>query len=62
MPSMSALRRASALLILATDRVEANLRRAQDYADSHGLKLRPHTLEWQRFPMSNSDDIFRRYV
>jgi D-serine deaminase-like pyridoxal phosphate-dependent protein len=29
-------------VLIDVDRVEANLRRAQDYADSHGLKLRPH--------------------
>ncbi len=29
-------------VLIDIDRVEANLRRAQDYADSHGLKLRPH--------------------
>jgi D-serine deaminase-like pyridoxal phosphate-dependent protein len=29
-------------VLVDLDRVEANLRRAQDYADAHGLKLRPH--------------------
>ena len=29
-------------VLIDLDRVEANLSRAQDYADSHGLKLRPH--------------------
>jgi D-serine deaminase-like pyridoxal phosphate-dependent protein len=29
-------------VLIDVDRVEANLRRAQDYADSHKLKLRPH--------------------
>ena len=29
-------------VLIDLDRVEANLRRAQDYADAHGLKLRPH--------------------
>ncbi|HEV7291404.1 MAG TPA: D-TA family PLP-dependent enzyme [Devosia sp.] len=29
-------------VLIDVDRVEANLRRAQDYADQHGLKLRPH--------------------
>ena len=29
-------------VLIDVDRVEANLRRVQDYADSHGLKLRPH--------------------
>jgi D-serine deaminase-like pyridoxal phosphate-dependent protein len=29
-------------VLIDLDRVEANLKRAQDYADSHGLKLRPH--------------------
>ncbi len=29
-------------VLIDIDRVEANLRRAQDYADAHGLKLRPH--------------------
>ncbi len=29
-------------VLIDIDRVEANLRRAQDYADRHGLKLRPH--------------------
>src|SRR3954471_16675201 len=29
-------------VLIDLDRAEANLRRAQDYADSHGLKLRPH--------------------
>jgi len=29
-------------VLIDIDRVDANLRRAQDYADSHGLKLRPH--------------------
>ncbi|WP_108396116.1 D-TA family PLP-dependent enzyme [Devosia submarina] len=29
-------------VLIDVDRIEANLRRAQDYADSHGLKLRPH--------------------
>ena len=28
--------------VIDLDRVEANLRRAQDYADAHGLRLRPH--------------------
>lgn len=29
-------------VLIDLDRVEANLKRVQDYADSHGLKLRPH--------------------
>jgi D-serine deaminase-like pyridoxal phosphate-dependent protein len=29
-------------VLIDLDRVEANLRRAQAYADAHGLKLRPH--------------------
>ena len=29
-------------VLIDVDRVEANLTRVQDYADSHGLKLRPH--------------------
>lgn len=29
-------------VLIDIDRVEANLRRAQDYADAHSLKLRPH--------------------
>lgn len=29
-------------VLIDIDRVEANLRRAQDYADSHNLRLRPH--------------------
>ena len=29
-------------VLIDLDRVEANLRRAQDYATTHGLKLRPH--------------------
>jgi len=29
-------------VLIDLDRVEANLRRAQDYANQHGLKLRPH--------------------
>ena len=29
-------------MLIDLDRVEANLRRAQAYADAHGLKLRPH--------------------
>lgn len=29
-------------VLIDLDRVEANLKRTQDYADSHGLKLRPH--------------------
>ena len=29
-------------VLIDIDRVEANLRRVQDYADAHGLKLRPH--------------------
>jgi len=29
-------------VLIDLDRVEANLQRVQDYADSHGLKLRPH--------------------
>lgn len=29
-------------VLIDLDLVEANLRRAQDYADAHGLKLRPH--------------------
>ena len=29
-------------VLIDLDRVEVNLSRAQDYADSHGLKLRPH--------------------
>ena len=29
-------------VLIDLDRVEANLRRVQDYADGHGLKLRPH--------------------
>ncbi len=29
-------------LVVDLDRVEANLRRAQDYADAYGMKLRPH--------------------
>ena len=29
-------------VLIDIDRVDANLRRAQDYADNHGLKLRPH--------------------
>src|SRR4051812_25583197 len=29
-------------VLIDLDRAEANLRRAQDYADAHGLKLRPH--------------------
>ena len=29
-------------VLIDLDRVEDNLRRAQDYADAHGLKLRPH--------------------
>jgi D-serine deaminase-like pyridoxal phosphate-dependent protein len=29
-------------VLIDIDRVEANLKRVQDYADSHGLKLRPH--------------------
>ncbi|PVE23751.1 alanine racemase [Microvirga sp. KLBC 81] len=30
------------VVLIDLDRVEANLRRAQDYADTHGVKLRPH--------------------
>ena len=29
-------------VLIDLDRVEANLSRVQAYADSHGLKLRPH--------------------
>lgn len=29
-------------VLIDIDRVEANLKRVQDYADGHGLKLRPH--------------------
>jgi D-serine deaminase-like pyridoxal phosphate-dependent protein len=29
-------------VLIDLDRVEANFKRAQDYADGHGLKLRPH--------------------
>jgi D-serine deaminase-like pyridoxal phosphate-dependent protein len=29
-------------VLIDLDRVEANLRRAQDYADAHRLRLRPH--------------------
>ena len=29
-------------VLIDIDRVEANLKRAQDYADAHGIKLRPH--------------------
>src|SRR3954471_16985584 len=29
-------------VLIDLDRAEANLRRAQDYADAHGLRLRPH--------------------
>ena len=29
-------------VLIDLDRVEANLKRAQDYADAHDLKLRPH--------------------
>ena len=29
-------------VLIDIDRVEANLKRVQDYADAHGLKLRPH--------------------
>lgn len=29
-------------VLIDIDRVEANLKRAQDYADVHGIKLRPH--------------------
>jgi D-serine deaminase-like pyridoxal phosphate-dependent protein len=29
-------------VLIDVEKVEANLRRAQDYADRHGLKLRPH--------------------
>jgi D-serine deaminase-like pyridoxal phosphate-dependent protein len=29
-------------VLIDLDRVEANLARAQSYADAHGLKLRPH--------------------
>ncbi|MBB2201521.1 D-TA family PLP-dependent enzyme [Gluconacetobacter tumulisoli] len=29
-------------VLIDIDRVRANLRRAQDYADTHGLRLRPH--------------------
>lgn len=29
-------------VLIDVDRVDANLKRVQDYADSHGLKLRPH--------------------
>lgn len=30
------------VVLIDIDRVEANLKRAQDYADAHGVKLRPH--------------------
>lgn len=30
------------VVLIDLDRAEANLRRAQDYADTHGVKLRPH--------------------
>ncbi|MEZ0170934.1 D-TA family PLP-dependent enzyme [Microvirga sp. TS319] len=30
------------VVLIDLDRVEANLKRAQDYADAHGMKLRPH--------------------
>ncbi len=30
------------VVLIDLDRVEANLTRAQDYADAHGVKLRPH--------------------
>jgi len=30
------------VVLIDLDRVEANLKRAQDYADAHGVKLRPH--------------------
>ena len=30
------------VVLVDLDRVEANLKRAQDYADAHGVKLRPH--------------------
>jgi D-serine deaminase-like pyridoxal phosphate-dependent protein len=30
------------VVLIDLDRVEANLKRAQDYADTHGVKLRPH--------------------
>ncbi len=30
------------VVLIDIDRVEANLKRAQDYADTHGVKLRPH--------------------
>lgn len=36
-------------LLIDLDRVEANLARAQDYADSHGLPLRPH-IKTHRLP------------
>src|SRR4051812_50018927 len=29
-------------VLIDLDRAEANLRRAQDYANEHGLRLRPH--------------------
>lgn len=29
-------------VLIDIDRVEANLKRAQDYADAHGIRLRPH--------------------
>ena len=28
--------------VIDLDRVEANLKKMQDYCDAHGLKLRPH--------------------
>jgi D-serine deaminase-like pyridoxal phosphate-dependent protein len=40
MTDLSALETPAVLIDI--DRVESNLRRAQDYADQHGLKLRPH--------------------
>jgi len=30
------------VVLIDLDRVEANLKRAQDYADAHNLPLRPH--------------------
>jgi D-serine deaminase-like pyridoxal phosphate-dependent protein len=43
-------------VLIDLDRVEANLRRAQDYADAHGLRLRPH-IKTHKIP-----DLARRQV
>jgi len=42
MPEMSIIDIDTPAVLIDIDRVDANLRRVQDYADNHGLALRPH--------------------